>query len=278
MAFIDTSNTIALDATLTELGRKRMAEGRFKVTKFTFGDDEVDVSRKISDEMERLTEGDAEQLEVLFHSPSFKCIPSTFPSLTNALEGDHAVLSELNSLAEAVTPGDFSKYRRLLQLLAQLGVDASADSPRVIIFSERIATLKFLLEHLREELGAGEEAFELPPQGDLVRGASGATPGDPRAVGFEDARDHRPAVGDVLLVLDVVAKAAEVAVPPLPGMEDRLDARPGDPVVVGSFGEWGFPVDLLRVRSAAEPVLERGQRDVDCLGEDGQVQVAVLSL
>ena len=32
-----------------------------------FGDDEVDVSRKISDEMERLTEGDAEQLEVLFH-------------------------------------------------------------------------------------------------------------------------------------------------------------------------------------------------------------------
>jgi len=51
-----------------------------------FGDDEVDVSRKISDEMERLTEGDAEQLEVLFHSPSFKCIPSTFPSLTNALE------------------------------------------------------------------------------------------------------------------------------------------------------------------------------------------------
>ncbi|MBT7338742.1 MAG: hypothetical protein HN802_03505 [Candidatus Jacksonbacteria bacterium] len=48
MAFIDTSNTIALDATLTELGRKRMAEGRFKVTKFTFGDDEVDYSMSTS--------------------------------------------------------------------------------------------------------------------------------------------------------------------------------------------------------------------------------------
>ena len=48
MAFIDTSNTIALDATLTELGRKRMAEGKFKVTKFTFGDDEVDYSMSTS--------------------------------------------------------------------------------------------------------------------------------------------------------------------------------------------------------------------------------------
>jgi len=44
MAFIDTSNTIALDATLTELGRKRAAQGKFRVTKFVFGDDEVDYS------------------------------------------------------------------------------------------------------------------------------------------------------------------------------------------------------------------------------------------
>ena len=80
-------------------------------------------------------------------------------ALIKDLEADHAALDELSGLAEAVTPEDFSKYQRVLELLAQLGVDASAESPRVIIFSERIATLKFLLEHLREALGAGEETI-----------------------------------------------------------------------------------------------------------------------
>ena len=51
-----------------------------------YGTDEADVSREISDEMERITEDHADSLEVLFHAPSFKCIPKTFPSLTNALE------------------------------------------------------------------------------------------------------------------------------------------------------------------------------------------------
>jgi hypothetical protein len=51
-----------------------------------YGDDEGEVSHEISHEMERLTGDQANSLQVLFHAPSFKCIPSTFPSLTNALE------------------------------------------------------------------------------------------------------------------------------------------------------------------------------------------------
>ena len=51
-----------------------------------FGSDETEVSREISHEMEHVTRDHADQLEVFFHAPSFKCIPSTFPSLTNALE------------------------------------------------------------------------------------------------------------------------------------------------------------------------------------------------
>ena len=51
-----------------------------------YGPDEAKVSREISHEMERITGDHADQLEVFFHAPSFKCIPSTFPSLTNALE------------------------------------------------------------------------------------------------------------------------------------------------------------------------------------------------
>jgi hypothetical protein len=42
MAFQDNSGTIILDAVLTDIGRKRMAQGNFKVRKFLLGDDEID--------------------------------------------------------------------------------------------------------------------------------------------------------------------------------------------------------------------------------------------
>ena len=44
MGFLDNSGDIILDAVLTDLGRKRLAEGngRFKITKFALGDDEID--------------------------------------------------------------------------------------------------------------------------------------------------------------------------------------------------------------------------------------------
>jgi len=44
MAFLDNSGDIILDAVLTDLGRKRMAEGNFKITQFALGDDEIDYS------------------------------------------------------------------------------------------------------------------------------------------------------------------------------------------------------------------------------------------
>jgi len=42
MAFLDNSGDIILDAVLTDLGRQRMADGRFRITKFAVGDDEID--------------------------------------------------------------------------------------------------------------------------------------------------------------------------------------------------------------------------------------------
>jgi hypothetical protein len=51
-----------------------------------YGTDEARVSREIAYEMERITEDHIDSFEVLFHPPSFKCIPTTFPLLTNALE------------------------------------------------------------------------------------------------------------------------------------------------------------------------------------------------
>ncbi len=41
MAFLDNSGDIILDAILTDLGRKRMARGNFRISKFALGDDEI---------------------------------------------------------------------------------------------------------------------------------------------------------------------------------------------------------------------------------------------
>ncbi len=41
MAFLDNSGDIILDAVLTEIGRKRMANGNFSISKFALGDDEI---------------------------------------------------------------------------------------------------------------------------------------------------------------------------------------------------------------------------------------------
>ncbi len=58
---------------------KIFADPRFRLI---YGNNEAEVSQKISHAMECMT-GDH---QILFHAPSFKCIPAGFPSLTNALE------------------------------------------------------------------------------------------------------------------------------------------------------------------------------------------------
>ena len=44
MGFLDNSGDIILDAVLTEAGRRRMAQGSFRIVKFALGDDEIDYS------------------------------------------------------------------------------------------------------------------------------------------------------------------------------------------------------------------------------------------
>lgn len=44
MAFLNNSGDIILDAVLTDLGRERLANGTFSITKFALGDDEIDYS------------------------------------------------------------------------------------------------------------------------------------------------------------------------------------------------------------------------------------------
>jgi hypothetical protein len=62
---------------------KLFQDNRFKLI---FGVDESKVSDEISREMQHISEKGSDKLEILFHAPSFKCIPDNFPALKNALE------------------------------------------------------------------------------------------------------------------------------------------------------------------------------------------------
>lgn len=72
---------------------------------------------------------------------------------------DLSTLDELKALAERVEGKCFKKYGALVAQLQKLGAIGRATSPRVIIFSERIATLEYLFEHLKKDLGIADEAI-----------------------------------------------------------------------------------------------------------------------
>ncbi len=76
---------------------------------------------------------------------------------------DIALLSEFKEALEKISPNDFSRYQKLLSLLRddkEYGWDPSNPKDRVVIFTERIETMKYLSEHLREDLGLKEDAVQ----------------------------------------------------------------------------------------------------------------------
>jgi SNF2 family DNA or RNA helicase len=91
--------------------------------------------------------------------------PELIPSLSKKqqlmddLAADQTVLTDLRTLAVEITLKQFTKFQHLLKLLRDLGANATSLSPRVIIFSERIATLEFLARHLREMFGVNENVI-----------------------------------------------------------------------------------------------------------------------
>lgn len=77
------------------------------------------------------------------------------------VQHDTQLLNELKALLEQVEPGDFQKLQQLLQLLREHGFDQANPSERIVIFSERIATLRFLHETLKRELELPAEQIEI---------------------------------------------------------------------------------------------------------------------
>ena len=72
---------------------------------------------------------------------------------------DIASLENLKTALESITSKDFSRYQELLRLLKSpdYGWSASNTNDRVVIFTERIETMKYLAENLRKDLNLSAE-------------------------------------------------------------------------------------------------------------------------
>jgi len=81
MAFLDNSGDIILDAVLTDLGRERMADGNFRISRFALGDDEIDYGLFNKDHPSGSAYYDLEILQ----TPVFEAFTATNASINHSL-------------------------------------------------------------------------------------------------------------------------------------------------------------------------------------------------
>lgn len=75
---------------------------------------------------------------------------------------DIRLLEELKAALEAITPSGFTRYQKLLELLRSqdYGWNPADPGDRVVIFTERIETMKYLAERLRQDLNLKANAIQ----------------------------------------------------------------------------------------------------------------------
>ena len=97
--------------------------------------------------------------KAIFSSPAacFETLSRRIRGIENGTaRGTEADRDRLRVLADhvaAIDTGAFSKYQELLRLLRELKWTGRAPRDRLVIFSERIATVSWLADRLREDLG-----------------------------------------------------------------------------------------------------------------------------
>jgi len=109
--------------------------------------------------------------KALFSSPAacLKTISNRIKRLENkeelVYERDIRALKELAQQVEQISPKDFSKYQRLLKVIRDqnggFGWTGKRRQDRLVIFTERIETLKFLQKNLPQDLGLDSKHVEI---------------------------------------------------------------------------------------------------------------------
>lgn len=82
------------------------------------------------------------------------------PNASSEADRDRAGLGELLGAVCAIGPQEFTRYQRLLQALrnpTELDWDGSKTNDRLVIFTERIETLRFLETNLKLDLGLSDK-------------------------------------------------------------------------------------------------------------------------
>lgn len=76
---------------------------------------------------------------------------------------DIASLKELKNALELITPADFSRYAKLIALLKsqEYGWAPSKNNDSLVIFTERIETMRYLAENLKKDLGLKDNQLEV---------------------------------------------------------------------------------------------------------------------
>ncbi|ABK43866.1 helicase domain protein [Magnetococcus marinus MC-1] len=78
------------------------------------------------------------------------------------LQEDIGVLKVLAEEVRQITPEHFTKYQRLVQAIRRdFGWDGKNTADRLVLFTERIETLKFLAEHLPRDLKLKDKQVEI---------------------------------------------------------------------------------------------------------------------
>lgn len=106
--------------------------------------------------------------KALFSSPA-ACVKSIDERLKKLKKrfgengmSDIAALMELRDALMQVKPGDFSRYTTLLEILKRgdYGWNPENYKDRIVIFTERIETMRFLAENLQKDLGVSADAIQ----------------------------------------------------------------------------------------------------------------------
>lgn len=76
---------------------------------------------------------------------------------------DIVTLKELKAALELISPADFSRYAKLLKLLnsTEYGWSPSKNNDRLVIFTERIETMRYLAENLKKDLELRDNQLEV---------------------------------------------------------------------------------------------------------------------
>lgn len=104
----------------------------------------------------------------LFSSPAACCksiearLKKLYKKYTVDDISDIRLLEELHTALGQVTPENFTRYQKLLELLRSNSYGWNPKDPgdRVVIFTERIETMNYLAEHLRTDLGLKSSAIQ----------------------------------------------------------------------------------------------------------------------